>query len=226
MARFDSLKYAVHKVKPGEFVDKAIPELFKIPEFKALRSSKKHAADFSRVTKYVIYLYDKDSDLIHEFSNNLQARKDAAAVEAGFERHNGKWPKHVQDIMDVKDKEVNSAIMAFLRDQKHYVWAEICVTSQELDEFQALRFSSVSKKGKNNSDSDIIDAANKKEKLKAACESRIKSLETLYKQFFEDNRELQTAEWEEMISPEKAERIMKKTEAPYEVVKDESVLQA
>lgn len=208
MARFDSLKYPVHNIG-DQSVDKAFPELFKDPAFKKLRAR----ADYNRLTKYILFLYDKDSDLTQEFPKNLQGRKDAAATESGYERTGGKWPKQIQDVMDVKDKDSNSAILAFLKIQKHYIWTEIVVTQQELDEFQALRFASI-KKGKNTAESDVIEAANKKEKLKQACESRIKSLEGLYRQFYEDHKDLQTAEFDEVITPETAERIMKKIPTP------------
>lgn len=218
MGRFDSLKYPVHRVKPGEFVDKAIPELFKIPEFKALRSSKKHAADFSRVTKYIVYLYDKNSDLVDEFRSDLKARKDAAATEAGFERIKSKWPESIQRVMDIKDEEAYRAILAYLKMQKYAIWTEIVVTEQELDEFNRIRFAAITKK--KGEEKDIIKAANEKDRLKEKCESRIKSLEALYKQFYEDHDDVKEAEFTEMVTPENAERILSTMEAPYEEIKN------
>jgi hypothetical protein len=220
MARFDSLKYAVHKIG-DESVDKAFPDLFKKPEFKKIRGR----PDYNRLTKYICYLYDKNTDLTHEFPKNLQARKDEAAKEAGYERTNGKWPKQIQDVMDIKDKDATSAIFIYLKDQKYYIWTEIVVTEQELDEFQRIRFASVSNKSSKKGgkvESEIIDAANKKDKLKEACDSRIKSLETLYKQFFEDHMELKQAEFEEQITPENAERILAKETPPWEEEKAET----
>ncbi len=214
MARFDSLKYPVHRLKPGEKVDKAFPRLFESPEFKALLKR----ADYNRLVCYIVLLYSKDTDLTHEFPKNLQARKDAAATEAGYERQKGKWQKQIQDVMDIRDKDATAAIFRFLKDQKYSVWTEVVVTEQELEEFQKLRFTTIAKKG--SSDKDIMDAANKKEKLMEACETRIKYLDSLYKQFYEDHTDVQEAEFDEAITPETAERILAKEKPPFEVEKE------
>lgn len=213
MARFDRLKYPVHKLQPGQTADQAFPTLFKIPEFKKLKSSKKHAADYSRLACYIVLLYDKGTDLADEFRDDLKARKDAAATAAGYERIGGKWPAHVQKVMDVQDEEAYHAILAYLKEQKYPLWREICVTEQELDEFNKIRFASITKK--KGEEKDIIKAATEKDKLKEACETRIKSLDSLYTQFFEDHSDVKKAEFEEMITPENAERILEKETPPY-----------
>jgi hypothetical protein len=215
MARFDGLQYAVHKLQPGETVDKKFPELFKKPEFKKLRAR----PDYNRLTIYIVLLYDKGTDLVDEFRNNLQGRKDAAAIEAGYERSNGKWPEHVQKVMDIRDQDAMMAILAFLKGQRYHIWTEIVVTEQELDEFQRIRFASITTGKKKKAESDTIKAANEKDKLKEACELRIKSLETLYNQFYEDHTELKYVEFSEPITPENAERILESEKPPYEEIK-------
>lgn len=215
MARFDGLQYAVHRLKPDETVDKAFPELFKRPEFKKLRAR----ADYNRLVKYIIMLYDKGTDLVDEFRNNLQGRKDAAAIEAGYERVNGKWPENVQKFMDIRDQDAMHAILAYLKGQRYHVWTEIVVTEQELDEFHRIRFSSITTGKKKKAESDTIKAANEKDKLKEACELRIKSLETLYNQFYEDHTDLKHVEFTEPITPENAERILETEKPPYEEIK-------
>lgn len=217
MARFDSLQFHVHRLKPDESVEKAFPVLFKKPEFKALMKR----ADYNRLTAYIVYLYDKNTDLTEEFKSNLQARKDAAAQHAGYERtKDGKWPAHIKKVMDITDKEATAAIMAFLKHQKYHIWTEIVVTEQELDEFQRIRFTGLGKK-KGDRESDIIDAANRKDKLKLSCETRIKSLESLYNQFYEDHQEVRKAEFEEMMTPENAERLFEKEPPPFVEIKPE-----
>lgn len=219
MAKYDRLQYAVHKLKPGESVDKAFPSLVKrIPEFEKL----KKRADYNRLVMYIMFLYDKNTDLADEHKI-LQDRKDAAATDAGYERvKGGKWPENVQKVMDIRDKEAGEAILSFLKTQKNHIWTEIIVTEQELDEFQRIRFNSITKKkGKVGDEKDVIDAANKKDKLKEACETRIKSLESLYNQFFQDHQDLRKAEFDEMITPENAERILEKEGPPYEEIKDQ-----
>lgn len=219
MGRFDTLKYPVHRLKPGEPIDQAFPDLYKIPAFKKLRASKKHAADHNRLVKYIIFLYDKNTDLLDEFRTDLRARKDAAATEAGFERiKGGGWPVSLQKVMDIQDDEVYFAILAYLKMQKYPLWTEIQVTEQELDEFNRIRFASITKKAKKG-ETDTIKAANEKDKLKEACEKRIKSLEGLYAQFYEDHTDVKKAEFDEMITPENAERILTAEPPPYEEIK-------
>jgi hypothetical protein len=220
MARFDSLPYPIHKLAPGESVDQCCAKLFKLKEFQKIRAR----ADYNRLVKYIVYLYDEHSELAHE-NKDLQARKDAAATQAGYERvltskkadNEGKWPKHLQDVMSIKDADTHAAIMAYFRLHRNEIWREINVCEQELDEFQSLRFASIG--GKKGEEKDTIKAATEKDKLKDACDLRLKSLVTLRKQFYEDHTDVQKAEFTEAITPETAERIL--TDKPYEEVDTE-----
>lgn len=211
MDRYSGLKYKVH-LTPFE-VSKNFPELFRDPVIKKNKLSDK-------VMRYIIYLYDKGTGLIHEFQSDLKARKEAAATDAGFKKE-ADWPEEILSVMELRDQKSFEVIMAFLRLQKHNVWTEICVTEQELHEFQTLRMTTIGNKDKGKKkdktaeeDKDILIAAEKKEKLMKACQERIKSLESLYEQFYGDNKELIAVEFEEMVTPEKAERLF--VEKPYE----------
>ncbi len=216
MERYSALKYKVH-LSPHP-VEKTFPELFKDPAINKIKLA-------DQVIRYIIFLYSKDTGLVHEHPSDLQARKDQAAIDAGFERVGGRWPRDIQEVMDMQNQDAHNFIMAFLRKQKHNVWTEICVTEQELFEFQSLRFATIGGKetnanGKKKSktaeeDKDILVAAEKKEKLLKACNDRIKHLEILYEQFYGDNKDVQVAEFDEMITPEKAERILE-GQKPYE----------
>jgi len=209
MDRYSAIKYKVH-LTPFP-VQKSFPNLFKgvkLPD---------------KVLRYIVFLYSKDSGLTQEFQSNLQERKEAAAIDAGFVKVDGKWPEDILSVMEMKSHEGHRTIMDFLKSQKHHIWTEISVTEQELFEFQSLRFASIGdkKKKKNTTeDKDVLAAAEKKEKLMKACNERIKQLEILYEQFYGDHKELATVEFEEMITPEKAERILELMPAPYEEIKD------
>jgi len=221
MDRYSAIKYKIH-LNPYP-VDKTFPELFNDPVLKKIKLSDK-------IVRYIIFLYDKGTGLVHEHPSDLQARKDQAARDAGFSLYAGKWPAEIQEVMDIRNQDAYKFIMAFLRKQKHNVWTELCVTEQELFEFQSLRFTTIGqgqdgkkKKKTAEEDKDILVAAEKKEKLLKACNDRIKHLEVLYEQFYGDNKDLQAAEFEECITPEKAERLLEA--APYEEIKSiESVL--
>lgn len=212
MERYSALKYKVH-LSPYP-VEKAFPELFKDPALKKNKLSDK-------VIRYIIFLYSKDTGLVHEHPSDLQARKDQAAIDAGFERVGNKWPKEIQEVMDIQSQDAYNFIMAFLRKQKHNIWTEIVITEQELFEYQSLRFDWGNKiKGTKTAEEekDIHVVAEKKEKLLEACNKRIKHLEVLYEQFYGENKDVQAAEFDESITPEKAERILELMPAPYEEI--------
>lgn len=227
--RFASLKYNPKKaIGP---LDEAFPQLFRYPEFRKL----KEWGNWQKITAYILFMYTKDTDLAQEFPSNLQERKEAAAAEAGYNINpDGKWPAEISKIMDIKNQIVYDAIMMFLKIQNHNTWTEICVTEEELFDFQKLRFRRIdvggekkekrkkvtqnvntpeqpvevetAKKGK---ELDIYSAAGKKDILMDSCNKRIAQLEVLKNQFYGDSRkELQAPEFDEVITPENAERIM------------------
>jgi len=243
--RFSSLKY--NFTKAHQPLDVAFPSLFKFPEFKRLLQW----SQYEKITKYILVLYDRNTDLLHEFQSDLKARKEAAAIEAGYVKdRDGEWPDEVQGMMDIKNKAVYDAILCFLKIQNHSVWTNIVVTEQELEEFQKLRFWSIDtgtrkkpkkkRKAKEGEEvqeeeeqqgvaqTDVYDAAKKKDILMEACNERIKVLKNLYQEFYGDSqKDLQNAEFEEAIKPENATRIleqMAKAVEKEEVTEPEYVL--
>lgn len=223
MDRYSSIKYKVHLAEGP--LDKAFPELFKHKEFAKLKTRR----DCDNLVKFIMFLYDKNSQLIHEYQTDLKERKFAAAKDAGYHRKTGgTWGKEIQDVMDIQDHDATAAIMKFLKIQRHNVWTEIVVTEQELFDYQVMRFTPVGKRGKKSTADDekkIIESTVKKEALRKACNERIVALEGLYEQFFGDNKDLIAAEFEEAIRPETAERIIF-ADKPYEEIKtpEENVL--
>jgi hypothetical protein len=233
--RFSGLKY--NPKKATQSFEKEFPNLYRHNEFRRL----KELPEGDKVAAYILFLYSKETDLVHEHPSNLKERKEAAAIEAGFERDSkGEWPEIVQNLMDIQNKKAYDATMLWLKLQKHVIWTEIVVTEQELFEFQKLRFMAIDtgrrRKKKDepkdeDEDSDdlfgfgvgkkeVYAAANEKDALMDACNNRIKTLENLYQQFYGDSRkDLQNAEFSEMISPENAERILEEMGAPYEEIR-------
>lgn len=211
--RFSSLRYPFHK-KAGQPLDVAFPGLFKNEEFRRL----KKRPSWEKIAKYILVLYDHNTDLLHEYPV-LRDRKEAAALEAGYLKdRKDAWPEEIETIMAIRDQASYDAIMCFLKIQNHAVWTNIVVTEQELDEFQSLRFMSIDmgkkKKDKDEAEvanADIYEAAKKKNTLMEACNDRITLLKSLYEQFYGDSqKDLQSVEFSEMITPENAERILAK----------------
>lgn len=232
--RFSGLKYNPKKAtRPYE---QEFPNLYRHVEFRKL----KEIPEGDKVAAYILFLYSKETDLVHEHPSNLKERKEAAAIEAGFVRdQQGNWPEIVQDLMDIRNQKAYNATMLWLKIQKHTVWTEIVVTEQELFEFQKLRFLAIDT-GKRKKKTEIKEeeseeedlfgfglgkkevyaAANEKDSLMEACDSRITKLESLYPQFYGDSRkDLQNVEFDEMMTPENAERLLETMEAPFEEVR-------
>lgn len=215
-------RYSSIRLKPAD--------LFKHKAFQKLKSR----PDCDKLVNYILWLYHKDSELIQEYQNDLKARKEEAARDAGYTRQTGgTWPDEIRNVMDIRDHEAFDAIMQLLKIQKHNVWLDIVVTEQELFEYQELRFTPVTKKKrrkKKNGDSDItaeedkaiIESTVKKGALMKACDERIKKLEGLYEQFFADHKDVQEAEFTESVTPEKAERILALTPPPYEEIREQT----
>ena len=207
MERFSSLRFKVHK---ADSLDKSFPELFKLPEFKRL----KIRPDWEKIVRYICFLYDPDSELVKEFPD-LTERKEAAATEAGYTRdEQGKWPIPLKMIMDIRDEEVYEAILEFLKIFRNHEWTDIVVTEQEMWEFQKLRLQAIDPE-----EGDVYGAARKKDDLMEAVSKRRASLKLLYAAFYGDNKDLEAPEFEEMITPENASRILETMGAPYEEIK-------
>lgn len=213
MERYTQVKYRVDKATRE--LDKEYPSLFRHSEFKKLRK----LPDWQLLTKYIVFLYDKKTELAIEFQTDLTARKDAAAMDAGFLKVNGHWPKNVKDLFSIEDQTVHAAIMCYLRDQNNHIWTNIVTTEQELEEFQSLRMKAI-KRGKETEDKDIFEAAKKKDLLMEACDTRVKALKGYYLEFYGDHVDVQEREFEEMITPENAERILATMEKPWEEVRE------
>src|SRR6478736_4795949 len=120
-------RYSAIRFKPAD--------LYKYKQFQKLKAR----PDYDKLVLYILYLYSKDSELIQEFENDLKARKDEAAKDAGYQKVGGNWDKELQKVMDIRDNDVHDAIMEFLKMQKHDTWVDIVTTEQELFEFQSMR---------------------------------------------------------------------------------------
>jgi len=205
MTRYSSIRF-----KPAD--------LFRHKTFQKLKSR----PDCDKLVNYILFLYSKDSELIREFENDLQARKNEAAKDAGYVKVGGKWDNDLEKVMTIRDYKVHDAIMEFLKMQKHDVFTDIQITEQELFEFQSMRFAPVLKnKAKKNPSADeekaIIESTLKKSTLMKACDERRVRLVSLRAEFYGDNKDVQEAEFTEQITPEKAERILATLPAPYEL---------
>lgn len=202
--RFATLKYRVDRDFTTP-LDEVFPELFKMFEFQMLKAQN---PGWQKMFKYIVFMYTKGTPLVNEFPSDLKARKEAALLAAGYSRDPAdNWDMEAKQMMDLTLEDVFKAIMAFLKFQRHTIWTEIVVCEEELFGYQTIRAKPLVIKGED--DKDIYAAAKNKGALKEACDKLIKSLESLYEQFYGDSKEdLMNSEFTEMIRPETAERIL------------------
>jgi hypothetical protein len=213
MDRFSSLKF--NFTKATKSLDVEFPDLFRLKEFNKLRL--RRDIDWQKLVKYIILMYDPNSELIREFQE-LKERKDAAAVQAGFDRiGGGRWPKELIAVMEMRNEITHAAIMAFLKIFRNNDFTNIIVTEQELWEFQGLRFQAI-----NDKTSDLYGDAKKKDGIMDSVEKRTEALKTYYSSFYGDNKDLIAPEFEEPMTPETSERILSTLPVPFEEVKEET----
>lgn len=193
--KFSRLRFKIHKAPKDKPIDEHFPGLFKWKELEPYKRPSK-LKDLS----FLIFLYDPNSDLIEEFPE-LHDRKDAAAVEAKFERkEDGEWPASVQKLMTLQDVKFVPALLRFLKICNNETWREIVTLNKELDDMYVIRMQPVT------------DAADYKKRadLGKLCDDGVKRLKDLHKEFYDDNNDVKEKADEEFpISAETVFKIFK-----------------
>lgn len=199
--RFSKLPVPIHKVnaKTPEELFEAIPGLRRyfqqprkigekdgIPIYDANYRGAEEA-DLPKVFKYIVFLYDPETELTQEYPDEIRLRKDAAAKEAGFRRMSqGDWPPHIQDIMDFKEPRVNRWILDYLKVRKNRLWSEIKMLEEELDVLDRSRADALAK-------GEIVKDGHKISKEKR------EELDSLYKKFYTGHQDLKEATEKELV---------------------------
>ena len=199
--KFSRLRFKIHKVPQGKKAEDHFPGLFKWKEFE----SYKHPAKRKQLA-YLIFLYDPNSDLIDEFVE-LSERKDAAAIEAGFERNeSGDWTPALKKIMALNDTTFIPAVLRYLKICNNTTWREICTLEIELDRMYELRLQPIPDIG----NKDASEIYKKRAELSKMCGDGVDKLKSLYIQFFADNDDLKGKTKDELvpISPENVFKIL------------------
>lgn len=202
--RFSRLKFHVHELKEGERLEERFPKLFTIPGFKEFSHKQK-----DKIICYLVFLYDDGSDLYDEFEE-LKDRKDAAAIEAGFQRNKkDEWPEYLQDIMDINGEigqKILPLILAYLKFCKNDIWRELQVTEHEYEMILKQRMTPIPELEKKDSGEIMI----KRAKLKEMSDLNLRSMNSLKRQFYADNADVEEAEKKiPPIKPENADKVIK-----------------
>lgn len=204
--RHSGLRFKVHMHEHGtEFMTKKeFAPLFRHTEFKDCADPNRN-----RMIRYICYLYDPGSDLQQEFQK-LPDRKEAAALEAGFQRKkNGDWPEDVEKLFDLSYEGLVGMILRFLQILKNAEWDEMCTLEQELEHIRQKRWNILNEDSKSKTSAELLVSTGNK--LMDMAEARVTRLQTLKKQFWQDNSDVQKAVADlEMVTPENVDRVLMK----------------
>jgi hypothetical protein len=212
--RFSRLQFQVHKIKAESVHElfEFMPGLRRYFQKVEIKGKERSSSIYNGprglviIIKYIVLLYDPDSDLVDEYADEPRLRKEAAAREAGFKReHDGEWPPLVKSIMDFEEPDVLNWIMDYLKVKKSNVWREIVFLEEELDKIYRIRANDIE--------------LSIKLKLDAESKRKIEELKQFKKQFYAEHSDLRKATEEELIpvSPENIYLQMKVPEDLYKV---------
>ncbi|MGC3945337.1 MAG: hypothetical protein QM762_12625 [Chryseolinea sp.] len=177
--------------------------------------------DLVRTIKYIVFVYDADSDLITEYQGDHKLLKDAAAKEAGFKRKkDGEWPPHVQDILDFKETQVVDWILDYMKVKRNSIYKEIVFIEQELESLYRSR-------------ADNLISGRVDNSLMSNIKVRLEEKDKLYQRFYADHLELKKATQDDLypVTPENVFKVLKispevwKVRQPKDVPKDTGVHQ-
>lgn len=210
--RFSRLQFPVHKIEAESPADlfKVIPGIrryFQKVDKENPKTSSRYRGPKGLVCviRYIVMLYDPESDLIEEFMDDPRLRKEAAAREAGFKRdRDGEWPQEVMDLMDFKDEEAVDWILDYLKVKKNHIWREIVFLEEELDQIYRIRSSD-------------FERANKL-KLDEESKKKIEQLKLYKKQFYSEHHDLRKVTEEQLI-PVSPENVFIQLNVPEELYK-------
>jgi len=185
---------------PDKDVLEEFPEL---QRHKVLVNSK---APFKNLLiRYMIFMYDPNSDLLKEITE-LSRRKTRAAELAGFQHESD----YLTEIFELRDKTAINFLQCFLTQVYHSrKYTEWQVLQQELEENNRLRLEPITTKSnkkdkdKDVEEVDVFEAAKKKGTLRDQATAIHKLIDTIEKEIFGDNDDVkEIAIKSRFLSPE------------------------
>ncbi len=209
--RFSKLKHPVHKITaktPDELFDQlpGLRRFFqrvtvdKVTGYPVSRNKTPEGTvgshffnlpeDLVKFIKYVVYVYNPDSDLVTDYAD-LRPRKEAAAIEAGWKREpHGDWPPFIEEIFTLKNKIAAQHILDYLKILKSNLWMEIVQLQEDIDYMNDVRMRDRALAIKENYSDKVKDSNDK--------------LQVNIKKFYAEHGDLKNATVKEIfpISPE------------------------
>lgn len=184
---FSRLLVPVHTVEMGQDIIHKFPELRDFPEFSMYAEG-----DRNYVIRYVVYAYDPESPIVKKSIMTLAKRKEAAADLAGFERHkkSGLFEDGVYEIMDLKNEAVTAMILRYLKIVNSLAWTQIVTYEQQFWEYAESLLDPL-KKEKDTDEKKFMESLNIKGKIRVEFNNIKQDLESLKKEFYGTNADLQ-----------------------------------
>lgn len=132
---FNDLKFKIHGLSKDVDLREKFPELKK---YKAIAKAKYPNID--TLLRYMIYLYDPNTDL-NKTIPDLASRKQQAALYAGY-THDTPELKHIMELkIQVVVDILHCLLTEVYHNRDHTEW---CTLGQELEEYTRLRLRSLS----------------------------------------------------------------------------------
>lgn len=173
--------------------------------------------DIVKLIKYIWFMYDPNTNLINEFPNDLDKRKEAAAVDAGYEQINGKWPQLVLDIFSMADEEATDLILQFLQSRKNLVWNEWMISENEFHQINKQRLTNIE-------NMDLM-AIKRRAELGSFVKDIAERIEDLKDKFFGDDGVLrEKQEILTMVTPENVFKVLNIPDKDYKLNQVNDVL--
>jgi hypothetical protein len=187
---FGNLFLPIQEFGDNEDVLFRLPHLKKWSEFCDFGGTPDGELNRDKVFRYMNLLYSSGSKLINTHRHNLGARKEEAAIKAGFDLKKKGIRDQVQhDLFEVKNPKILKMIMRFLILQKNPLWSSIVTTEQCHAEYQLIIMDPLSPEDEKKR----TDAAKNKAFLMAECDKMLIRLKGYYKDLFGDDDDLQEA---------------------------------
>jgi hypothetical protein len=165
---WDLLKYNVIE-KP---VSEVCKELLQLEEFKSTNR------DNEKIIKYICVLYDPNTPLVKGYPR-FEERQNYAIQLADLSNH-----VKVEQIKTLEEDRVAKMAFAFLTKIFHNIlWREYIILNHELNEFTQLRIEPIKKDDKMD-DKKVMEAAEKKGKLRQQCTEIINEIARLEEKIF------------------------------------------
>lgn len=183
MSAFKDLKFKIHELPKDTDLREKFQDLKK---YKVIARSK--YPNFDLLMRYLIYLYDPNSDLIKTIPD-LSSRKQQAALYAGYTHDT----PELQYIMDFKDQKIVDIIHCLFTQVYHSRdLTEWHTLQQELEEYTKLRLKSLDDDGAEETGEklDIMKAMELKGKLRVQTKQIHEQLDYLEQKIFGDNNDV------------------------------------